>query len=536
MDFPEFYLNEPYVITPYKICVASYFVGYLQEYYVELEQKNGPSKMLNGQMVFKLINSIDLSFKDLRNLLATQKMKAVGSDLDVHGKFAGKLKTRFDKWVKEIQSSEIGLLRFDDCITAITMATTPLDSRKTASMKSPFANMVDIDRNSLMGLFLRKLRVHFDRLAYSELNSLWSQLVNYFAVDDEADYIKHKKNTKQKGSTAAAIERHHQWLEFVKNQVANINIGLFEHCLLSVSDEFDPCLKFYITKMFKQVKKLLEERQKLYSATSPKKEKSITEPHNADVDIEDVSMDLTANSNETLYEDMEIDMDISVNSADTSNAPENLVTSSSPTLNDAISMDTEQSENNSTKFSTLTMQSYEENSNNISSQYASEHFIVSQLQKVITNEMEALPPDELFRLIALYFEKFTPYQYHRFIKLNYFANLSMLREFSTSNGNQIVDRAGRDSLGNVNMIHGPGGVSGGAGANASSGSSGIRNIGLGDLAGGVFSLSAAAHAGALRKIDGVTKKAKDLFQAINFHRFDFRLSCKQIILHKFICF
>lgn len=228
---------------------------------------------------------------------------------------------------------------------------------------------------------------------------------------------------------------------------------------------------------------------------------------------EDVSMDLTCNTSADMSVDMDIDMDISTNSATKSLAS----TSAMSTALNATVDTLEQS----TQSSMLTTRVHEDvgSSSRVHSQYASEHFIVSQLQKIITNEVEALPPGELFRVLALHFEQFTPYQYHRFIKLNYFANLSMLREFTASNLNQLTERPGRGhNLGNIDgMFHGPGGIVGGP-AVATVGGIPTRAVGPGDLSGGVFGLSAASHAGVLRKRDPLVKKAKDLFQAINFNR------------------
>lgn len=217
MEFPEFHLNEPYVLSPYKICVAAYIVGYLEEYYIEFEAQNGPSKMLNGQMVFQLINSMDLPFKDLRTLLLPKRMKAANASVVAQqGKlsFAGLIKARFDKMIKDFQSPDMGFVRLHDCMNAVSVATTPIEFRKESiNAKHQFSTKVRLDRNSLMGFFLRKLRVHFERLAYSEVMALYNQLLEYLAPD-KAGNVKHRTNSKPHANITPS-EKHPQEVSFV---------------------------------------------------------------------------------------------------------------------------------------------------------------------------------------------------------------------------------------------------------------------------------------------------------------------------------
>lgn len=191
MDFTEPLLNEPYILSPYKLCVATYLLSYMEvKNSCETSGKPSPNSLTHCHLGFKLIMSLDCSYQELCSqmmspLEVASTLPKVKHD-DKKQQIDEAVLKRFDSWLEDIQLG--GISRLHEFVKKLHKI---LNKRATPSSRhqNQPEELYRVNRLSMAGLFLRKFLIHFERLLFSDVDSLYDQLCQYLKSENDYDYL-----------------------------------------------------------------------------------------------------------------------------------------------------------------------------------------------------------------------------------------------------------------------------------------------------------------------------------------------------------
>lgn len=181
MEAPVNLLNEPYILSPYKLCVANFVLAYM-------EQKNAsetagtepPNPLFHCHLGFRLIMSLDCSYAELRSQMVSPiELGRRGAAQDaVFERIDSSVLKKFDGYLVDIKIDGIHkLYDFSKRVQRVLAKKPGTGGKHNHSVASE--ELYRINRLSMAGLFLRKFIIHFERLDFIEVATLFTQLDRY---------------------------------------------------------------------------------------------------------------------------------------------------------------------------------------------------------------------------------------------------------------------------------------------------------------------------------------------------------------------
>lgn len=434
MEFPEFHLNEPFILTPYKIVVSNFLLCYIEEKnrIETCGESNSMNILSHCHFGFKIMMSLDCPYSQLLHQIETYVEPSLSGNQ--YG-ISTALLLKFHENLTSLRNGDVNeLVDFTQKLSG-TVHRKTLQNRSLTDI-STSKDIFKINRHSIAGFYIRKLMIHFERLSYSDVTFLHHQLLLYLEGKDDKTFFQKELMNKNNDSKIATrsftiTTDSHEKSEKRNEKLEKINIERLRQ-KVSHSSSLDPIAKAHFKNVVEIVQKLKNEEKQTEFNLSPflsnNKSAEKTEPNSIDFDFDASAM--------------------------------NISTESDPRNQSCL--------NSTTSLTTTPSDSYYR-------KYATQQFLTKQVHKLLVNEKSALSPPEISSFINFYFEQNNSFYYNRFIKLNYFANLTMAKEIALAG---IKESSGRDG-----------------------------------------SVPITAANSAFSSLNNGGKKSKDMFKAINFHGF-----------------
>lgn len=180
MNFTEPLLNEPYILSPYKLCVANYLLSYMEvKNLYESWGTPSPNCLTHCHLGFKLIMSLDCSYEKLRSQMLSPL--DVGSpqkvQLAANEQIDEAVLKKFDQCLTDIK--EGGISRLHDFVKKLHKILIKKATPGSRHHQNQPEELYRVNRLSMAGLFLRKFLIHFERLLFSDVDSFYDQLGHY---------------------------------------------------------------------------------------------------------------------------------------------------------------------------------------------------------------------------------------------------------------------------------------------------------------------------------------------------------------------
>ncbi|KAH9416170.1 Anaphase-promoting complex subunit 5 [Dermatophagoides pteronyssinus] len=550
MDFSQFILNESYTLSPYKICVANFICSYL-EYRQSHEMspiessKSSSSSTLDvnahGYLSYKLIMSMDCSFEELLFRIENNdcyRSKIAGEVLQIFHKELNRLRRSDIKYFYDFFDKVRLLAQKKFFKNRIKLLDELCDQDHSAA--GGFSHN-QIHKMSLIGIFLRKLMIYYERLSYCETSTLFDQLQNYLLVTDDNNNGQNDESEKQHCDQKQSNKSDHQNSKLLNNLIhiesklktnkAKHNEIFVKHLLELIEKVRSKPIDSTATnndnndnvneqQSLQKTEYTLSSKRKLSDENSGNTFKSL----DISMDIDDSMMTPSSNkrsiviSNQqqqqssipmdldiTLNDDMDTDMSsIDRTVFDSTNGQKSsLISNSNTTIADDDNDDDGKMKKVSKKI----------NHHNVYDTF--EHYIVKQIYKIQYNEKLALTPQQVMQYLREKFTKDNMFYYNRFITYNYLANLNLIRGFegqtgqtdqpSLLNGNSMLQALDNNRSNNNNMN----------GTNFNGGIMVATPGGGGGNATGLY-VPPIATTSAPITVDSLNKKYRSLFRSINF--------------------
>lgn len=170
MESSETLFSEPYILTPYKVCVANYLLSYFEEKNHQSALSSESTSHLNiashCYLSFKLMMALDCSYSEFR----AQIFNIPGC--------SHTLLRRFDQHLSKIKCNGIGAF-YDFFLKLSRIVQRKFNLNKSVASMGSSDEMCRVHRSSIAGFFLRKLIIYFERLDYWEMSILYQQLQQY---------------------------------------------------------------------------------------------------------------------------------------------------------------------------------------------------------------------------------------------------------------------------------------------------------------------------------------------------------------------
>lgn len=170
MESPETLFSEPYILTPYKICVANFLLSYFEE---KSHQASSPIAINDNLNItshcylsFKLMMALDCTYSEFR----VQLFSLPG--------YSHAVIRRFDQHLSKIKYHGIGSF-YDFFLKLSRIVQRKFNTNKSNSNSNINDDLCRVHRSSVAGFFLRKLIIYFERLDYWEMSILFHQLIQY---------------------------------------------------------------------------------------------------------------------------------------------------------------------------------------------------------------------------------------------------------------------------------------------------------------------------------------------------------------------
>lgn len=513
MDFSQFLLNESFILSPYKICVASFIYSCLdckQWYMIPGELDYSFSEITSiGYLTYKLIISMDCSYKDFINNIKNFNINHCSKIAIIQQSILSEIFKSFTKEVNRLRHSDIRhLYDLFDKFRSLLQKKVKLQPKQTDEMNitDQHLNSMDLSSNvhkmSLLGIFLRKLIIYFDRLSYSEASILFDQLHVYLSTSLELDLNWDKIKNK------VTIDNcKHQNL---KNK---INIDNLNELELKLNIRYSCCYNLNYELFYRQLYHSIQISKMKYNGNLTEEnynkcnnENQQTDSRNSDLmDIENVS--LTNNTQVENIASTSSAMDITLNDDyDSNNFEAGFLEKT--LFNKSKKKSFEITFKNDSMFDKCQTDLIAKVSGKHQSHDSCithfQNYYIKQIYKIQYNEKTALTPQQVMFYIQKKFTQHNSFNYFRYINFNYLANLNL-----------VCDQSGLESLTN----------GGGNGAtfflmnnNDNQANSLPINIGINPNAinSGNSALSSLA-------IDSLNTKYKSLFRTMQFFKFVFKL-------------
>ncbi|KAH7636414.1 hypothetical protein HUG17_10384 [Dermatophagoides farinae] len=526
MDFSQFILNESYTLSPYKICVANFICSYLEyrQLHEMLDTISSSSLDVNahGYLAYKLIMSIDCPYDELlfRIENGEHRSKISSEVLQIFHKELNRLRRLDIKYFHDFFDKVRSMAQkkfFKNRIKLLAELCDPDHS-------SGFSHH-QIHKMSLIGIFLRKLMIYYERLSYCETSTLFDQLQKYLIIDDagNADESEIDQNLEQskKLNTDQRSNEHFDHLIQIESKLKE---NKSEH-----SETFVKHLLKLIAKVRLQQSDLKtndneqQNWQKTHKNSTSSKRK-LSDGNSVVSESIDISMDIdnsmTPSSSFNIrpvasQHSIPMDLDITLNDDNDMSIDRTVFDSSGQKSNiNSISNTTVGGYEDDKKIKKFSKKS----KHNIYDTF--EHYIVKQIYKIQYNEKLALTPQQVMEYLREKFTEDNMFYYNRFITYNYLANLYLIRgngfdgqgQDATllSNGTTIPivpaldNRANNINGTNHAAYHAAGGImvttAGGGGGGTGSG----------------LYVPPIASTSAPITVDSLNKKYRSLFRSMNF--------------------
>ncbi|OTF83554.1 hypothetical protein BLA29_000565, partial [Euroglyphus maynei] len=411
MDFSQFILNESYTLSPYKICVANFICSYLENRQshemlpIESSKSSSSSSSLDvnahGYLTYKLIMSMDCSFEEL--LFRIEHFPKIAPEvLQIFHKELNRLRRSDIKYFYDFFDKVRSLAQKKFFKNRVKILDELCDPEHSAGFSH-----YQIHKMSLIGIFLRKLMIYYERLSYCETSTLFDQLQNYLHIDDtgnnESENVEQSKRTNSNNNNN---QNGDQLLNHLTQIESKLKDNQSEHNEIFVKHLLELIAKVRSQPLDNNTNDD-DEQQSLQKTENTLSSKRKLSDGNSDTSKSiDISMDIddsmTPNKCSVLNQhSIPMDLDITLNDDDDDD--------SDMSLNRTV-FDTSSRKSSIISNSNKTVDCVDDKMKKISKKTnhniydTFEHYIVKQIYKIQYNEKLALTPQQVMEYLR---EKFT---------------------------------------------------------------------------------------------------------------------------------
>ncbi|KPM10924.1 hypothetical protein QR98_0094890 [Sarcoptes scabiei] len=267
---------------------------------------------------------------------------------------------------------------------------------------------------SLIGIFLRKLIIHHERLSYCETSTLFEQLRHYITQSDDTSSKNNLRNLKnrQKNIEVSQIQ-----------DFFGIDLTVVETLMLKLPSNSSKMNEMIRNKMDRLTKRI-KHQSKCCHSYRMKRKLSLSKLEKSDAQGLDHSL---SHKKPACASSCDMEIEVTINNVNDMSLDQTVYEHrlSSESVKEDSREDSSlfRASRSSDKKITPIDQSYD----------MSQHYLVKQLMKIQYNEKSALSPQQIIQLIQSKFSIHNSFHYFRFIICNYLANLNLVRDPQDSN-------------------------------------------------------------------------------------------------------